>query len=166
MSAERSAVHPRRSDREIVDTDEIKGIISSQKFLTIAMCSGGEPYEPYLVTLSYGYDPDQQCFFFHCAPDGRKIDILLEHPTVWGQIIQDRGYLAGECAHAYSSVEFRGTVSFLESTEEKAAALCMMIDQLEPDPEPVKEKQVLGKDLGNVCVGRIDVEAFSGKKAH
>ena len=155
--------HPRRKEREITDANEIDAIIASQKYMTIALCKDDEPY---LVTLSYGYDLVNTCFYFHCALEGKKVDILTENPIVWGQIVQDRGYIEGKCSHAYSCVEFKGAVTFLESNEDKARALSLMIDQLEPDPEPVKQSQILEKDLGGVRVGRIDVHAFSGKKAH
>lgn len=163
MTVKQNDQHPRRKEKEIEDSNDINAIIASQKYITIALCKNDEPY---LVTLSYGYDPAGTCFYFHCSPEGKKIDILREHDVVWGQVIQDRGYLAGRCSHAYSSVQFKGRVTFLESVDEKVNALSLMIDQLEPDPEPVKEKLVIGKDLDNVLVGRIDVEFFSGKKSH
>jgi len=162
MPQENPGFHPRRTDREIKNLDEIQSIIASQKYMTLALCKDNEPY---LVTLSYGYDPSENCFYFHSALEGKKIDMLNENPIVWGQIIQDRGYLPEKCSHAYSSVDFKGTVTFLESNEDKARALSLMIDQLEPDHEPVKQDKVIGKDLANVLVGRVDVDIFSGKKA-
>nr|MDO8112965.1 pyridoxamine 5'-phosphate oxidase family protein [Candidatus Sigynarchaeota archaeon] len=153
----------RRSERAITNQDEINAIIKSEKFMTIAMCASNEPY---LVTLNYGYDSIERCFYFHCAVEGKKLDILRQNPVVWGQIIQDRGYIVGDCSHAYSSVEFHGKVSLLNGVLEKKNALSFMIDRLEPDPERVKETFVINKDLGKVLAGRIDVDAFSGKKAH
>ncbi len=155
--------HPRRSDREIKNAEEIDAIIGSQKYMTIAMCSGNEPY---LATLSFGYDKELKCLYFHCATEGKKLAILKKNPVVWGQIVQDRGYLKGECSHAYSSVQFRGVVTILDDIEEKQRALSFMICQLEADPAPIKERLVMGKDLSKVVVGRIEITAFSGKKAH
>ncbi len=163
MAFKDAAFHPRRSDREIKNAEEMDAIIRSQKFMTIAMCSGNEPY---LVTLSFGYDKEHNCLYFHCATDGKKLAILKKNPAVWGQIVQDRGYLEGECSHAYSSVEFRGVVTILDDIDEKRRALLLMIDQLDTDPAPVRERLVIGKDLGKVVVGRIDIKAISGKKAH
>jgi nitroimidazol reductase NimA-like FMN-containing flavoprotein (pyridoxamine 5'-phosphate oxidase superfamily) len=163
MANKDAAYHPRRSDREIKADDEIDAIIRSQKYMTIAMCSGNEPY---LVTLSFGYDKERKCLFFHCATDGKKLNVLRRNPVVWGQIVQDRGYIPGECSHAYASVEFRGVVTILDDIDEKQRALLLMIDQLEASPAPVKERLVNGKDLGHVVVGRVDIQALSGKKAH
>jgi len=37
------------------------------------MCSDNEPY---LATLSHGYDEEKTCIYFHFAPEGKKIEIL------------------------------------------------------------------------------------------
>ena len=42
-----------RPNREMVDNSEITTILKSGKYATISLCRGNEPY---IVTLSYGYD--------------------------------------------------------------------------------------------------------------
>ncbi|NMC05989.1 MAG: hypothetical protein GYA24_12305 [Candidatus Lokiarchaeota archaeon] len=163
MASYEGIYHPLRSDREITDQAEIDAIIASQRYMTLAMCLDNEPY---LVTLSFGYEKEKKCFFFHCATEGKKLDFLRKNPVVWGQIVQDRGYIQGECSHAYSSVEFRGRVSILKDSGEKKQALYHMINQLEVAPDLVKTKQVDGKDLKKVVLCRVNIQAFSGKKAH
>ena len=139
-----------------------QAIIQGQKYMTLAMAMDNEPY---LVTLSYGYDVEANCFYFHCAAEGRKIDYLRANPVVWGQILEDHGYLEGKCSHAFRTVQFRGTVSFLDNTEEKRRALHMMVDGLEPDPGPVKQKQVTDKSLSRVTIGKVAVEFMTGKQS-
>ncbi|MHC4608417.1 MAG: pyridoxamine 5'-phosphate oxidase family protein [Planctomycetota bacterium] len=151
--------HMRRKEKEITDRKEILGIIAKQKYLTLAMCRDNRPY---CVTLNYGFDGEENCFLFHCAAQGKKVDFLKENPAVWCQIVEDRGYLQGECEHAYRSVHFRGTAEFVESIEEKKRALFLMIDQLEADPAAVKSK-FEDKHFAKVAVGRIRVEEMSGK---
>jgi len=154
--------HLRRKDKAITDEGVLREIIEGQKFMTLAMCQGDEPY---LATLSYGYDADANCFYFHCAQAGRKIDVLTANPVVWGQIIEDGGYLPGQCDHAFRTVQFRGRVTFLEEMEEKRHALTLMIDVLEPDPGPVKERLLVDKRVGPVRVGKVTVELMTGKQS-
>jgi hypothetical protein len=45
--------HVRRKDREITDADALKKILKSTKYVFIALCMSNEPY---LVSLSHGYD--------------------------------------------------------------------------------------------------------------
>ena len=43
----------RRKEKEIKDKDAMIAILEEAKYITIAMCKDNEPY---LVTLSHGYD--------------------------------------------------------------------------------------------------------------
>ena len=153
--------HVRRSEKEITDPEQLEAIIHKQKYMTLALAVDNEPY---LVTLSYGYDAEARCFYFHCAAAGRKMDYWRQNPVVWGQILEDHGYLNGKCSHAFRTVQFRGTVSFLEDLEEKRRALNLTIDRLEPHPEPVKQQQVTDKSVARVTIGKIAIEFMSGKQ--
>jgi hypothetical protein len=114
--------------------------------------------------MNYGFDAERNCFYFHCAPDGKKIAYLRANPNVWGQVIEDRGYLPGKCDHAYRSVHFGGRVAFLKSEEEKREALILMIQQLEPDPAPVIERLITQARLTKTAVGRVQVLEMTGKR--
>jgi len=154
--------HMRRSEKKIENQEEIIDIIKGQKYLTMAMCKDGEPY---LVTLNYGFDEEELIFYFHCAKEGKKIDFLEGNNKVYGQILDDLGYREGRCDHSYRSVHFQGCVSFLDDEEEKKEALCLMVEQLEEEPERVKSRMVGKADLGGVKVGQIKVETLSGKES-
>jgi len=152
----------RRKEKEIRDPAEMKGILKNTQYVTIAMCRNDEPY---LVTLSQGYDPERNVIYFHCAREGKKIDILKANDRVWGQAIVDRGYSQGHCDHMFASVQFGGRVSFVADEEEKRRALEVMIRQLEREPDKVMAAQVTGASLEKVCIGRIDIEFLSGKRS-
>jgi nitroimidazol reductase NimA-like FMN-containing flavoprotein (pyridoxamine 5'-phosphate oxidase superfamily) len=153
--------HLRRKEKEITDKTEINEIIFSQAFMTIAMCSENRPY---LVSLNYGYDADAQILYFHCAKAGKKLDFLRDNPRVWGQIIEDNGYIKDECSHAFRSVEFEGIVDFLESFAEKKHALDVMIDHIEPNPESLKKRMVNEKRVAGVTIGRIKISDLTAKE--
>ncbi|MHA1667187.1 MAG: pyridoxamine 5'-phosphate oxidase family protein [Candidatus Heimdallarchaeaceae archaeon] len=84
----------RRKEKAIDDIERLKEIIQTAKYITLAMCKDNEPY---LVSLSHGYNSEQHCLYFHCASEGKKISILKENTTVWGQALLDYGYVQGEC---------------------------------------------------------------------
>lgn len=152
----------RRKEKEIHDKDEMISIIESAQFITVAMSFNNEPY---LATLSHGYDRENNCIYFHCAQEGKKVDILKENNVVWGQVLEDHGYADGSCDHLYATAQFKGRVTFIEDTDEKRHALSVMIHQLESDPVKVFEKQVTEKSVKRVNIGRIDIDYMSGKKA-
>jgi uncharacterized protein len=153
--------HQRRPDQVLDDPATIQAIIDRGEHLTLAMARDGEPY---LATVNYAYDEAQRCFFFHCARKGKKADFLRANPRVWGQILEDLGYRDGDCLHDFRTVQFSGTATFVEDAEEKRRALVMMIDQLESDPEPAKQRFVTDRSIRRVAIGRIDVERFSAKQ--
>ena len=86
----------RRKEKEISDKNEMLAILENARYITIAMCVDNEPY---LVTLSHGYDRERNCIYFHSAREGKKIDILKEQNKVWGQALMDKGYVQGSCDH-------------------------------------------------------------------
>ena len=155
--------HPlRRKEQEIKDSAELKAILAKTHYVTVAMCRDNEPY---LVTLSHGYDENQNAIYFHCACEGKKINFLKANNRVWGQAFIDRGYVPGQCDHLFSSVQFSGRVSFVGDPAEKRRALAVMINQLEREPDTVMAAQVSDATVAKTCIGRIDIDFLSGKRS-
>ena len=152
----------RRQEKEIKDISTMIKILQDTKYITIAMCNDKEPY---LVTLSHGYDSARNVIYFHCADEGRKIDVLKKNNTVWGQAIQDKGYVPGKCDQLYETTQFHGKVTFLTDIQEKKHALVTMIKQLEGNPEDVIKKQITDESLKRVNIGRIDIDFMTAKKS-
>jgi nitroimidazol reductase NimA-like FMN-containing flavoprotein (pyridoxamine 5'-phosphate oxidase superfamily) len=128
--------------------------------MTVAMCKNDEPY---LVSLSHGYDETRNCVYFHCAAEGKKLDFLKANNKIWAQVLLDHGYVQGECNHNYASVHFNGKVTFIEDPDEKLHAIQTMISQLDKDPTRLLTKPRAEK-LGTTLIGRIDIESMTGKK--
>jgi hypothetical protein len=154
--------HMRRKDKVIEDPSEMKRVLLSQKHVTLALCKDGEPY---LVTMNHGYDEGQNCLYFHCADKGKKLDVLRANPRVWGQALEDLGYRDGLCDHGYRTVQFEGTAEFVTDMDEKRHALEVMIDQLEPDPGPVKARTLEPARIKAVGILRVRLVAMTGKAA-
>jgi nitroimidazol reductase NimA-like FMN-containing flavoprotein (pyridoxamine 5'-phosphate oxidase superfamily) len=152
----------RRKDKEISDKEEMLEILENAEYITIAMCSDDIPY---LVTLSHGYDKEKHCIYFHCAKEGKKIDILTNNNVIWGQALLDKGYVQGGCSHLYATTQFKGRVTFIEDDLEKRHALIVMIRSLDSNPQEVIEKQLTENAVSRVIMGRIDIDYMSGKKA-
>ncbi|MHA2378911.1 MAG: pyridoxamine 5'-phosphate oxidase family protein [Candidatus Thorarchaeota archaeon] len=152
----------RRKEKEIKDRAEMIEILKKAQHITTAMCDENEPY---LVTLSHGYDDEKGCIYFHCAKEGKKIDILNKNNRVWGQALVDLGYVQGACDHLYATTQFRGRVTFITDTKEKEHALTVMIHGIDDDPAKVISEQITKKSVKRVNICRIDIDYMSGKKA-
>jgi nitroimidazol reductase NimA-like FMN-containing flavoprotein (pyridoxamine 5'-phosphate oxidase superfamily) len=151
--------HVRRKDREITDSEELKQVLKSTRYVTIALCMDNEPY---LVSLSHGYDEPRNCLYFHCADEGKKLVYLKANSKVWGQAVQDYG-VTDECDYAYTSVHFKGTVSLIDDLREKQHAMEVMVRQLSESPEE-KLARIKSEKLAKTTMGRIDVSYMTGKK--
>jgi nitroimidazol reductase NimA-like FMN-containing flavoprotein (pyridoxamine 5'-phosphate oxidase superfamily) len=108
--------HMRKKEREIKKTGDLVDILRDGKYTTVAMCRNDEPY---VVTLSYGFDEAENILYFHCAQKGLKLEFLNDNPEVCATVIQDKGYKKGKCAHAYRSVVFWGKMTVVDDLEEK-----------------------------------------------
>ena len=146
----------RRSDLEITDPDHIEHILSGAKYATIALADGDQPY---LVTLTCGYDRDRRRLCFHVAPAGRKLDLIAANPRACATVVADLGYRSGECAHPYESVVMFGTMRVLEDLADAQHAMRALISQLEsPDDEvAIWERNALDSSNG---LGRCRMLAF------
>ena len=152
--------HMRRADKEFTEPEKIRKVLKDTCYVTISMARDDEPY---LVSLSHGYDEESNCIYFHCASEGKKLDFMRANPLVWGQVILDYGYIEKECTHHYVTVMFRGRVSFIENEEEKLRALRTMLWQLEPDLQ-ARARRMNTDGLATTVFGRIDIEHMTGKK--
>lgn len=152
--------HMRRTEEEINDPKELERILLGQRIATIAMCRDNEPY---LVALSYGYDPESRSIYFHCATSGKKLDLMRANPHVWGQVLEDGGYVAGQCDHRFRSVHFWGTAEMVVGAEKKRAALSFLIDKYESGYVKMEERLVSDAKLDEMTVIRIRLEGMSGK---
>jgi nitroimidazol reductase NimA-like FMN-containing flavoprotein (pyridoxamine 5'-phosphate oxidase superfamily) len=151
----------RRIEKEISNKRDIVEILKSRKFVVISMCRRNEPY---IVTLSYGYDENKNALYIHCAKEGQKIDFLNSNPLICGTVIEDNGYEDG-CGQTYRSVVFRGKATIVKKLKEKKYGFDVLLNQLENYPNTTKEK-FLKKDetYENSGMLRIDITDISAKE--
>jgi len=151
----------RRKEKEITDSNLLNTILIEGRYVTISMCRDSEPY---IVSLSYGYDQDNSCLYFHCANEGLKIEFIKANPLVCATIIKDCGYKMNDCDHAYQSIIIRGKLIIIESIEEKKYGFNVLISHLEENPQKIKKNHLNnGKAYVNTCILRLDIEEISGK---
>jgi len=156
-----TSYHQRRPEKAITDEGEMLEIIAGQNIMTLAMSKDNEPY---LVTVNYGFDSVERCFYFHCARKGKKVDFLRANPVVWGQILDDRGYRDGMCDHAFRTVHFRGTVTFLADEADRRKAIEVMIDHLESHPDEVKARFSTPESLAKAALVKVQVQEMTAKR--
>ncbi len=131
--------HMRKSEREITEITEIIDILLKGKYATISLCRNDEPY---LVTLSYGYDRAENALYFHAAPLGLKLDFIKANPNACGTVIEDHGYVVDQCEQNFRSLVFFGTMSIVDDLDDMKHAMNILLEHLEGEPEPIKQRNV------------------------
>ncbi len=153
--------HVRRSDKELVDQKTIEEILASQRIMTVACCRDNEPY---LFTVDFVWDSQARELWFHCATEGRKIDILGTNRRVCVTVVEDRGYIHGECDHAYRSLILRGEAHLVADLAEKRRGIELLVRRHESEPDSVLGRLGDDESVRKVGIVRIVVEAISGKQ--
>jgi nitroimidazol reductase NimA-like FMN-containing flavoprotein (pyridoxamine 5'-phosphate oxidase superfamily) len=154
--------HPRRMVKELTNGDDLLAIIRKGEFLTLALCQNNQPY---LVSLDYAFDETANCFYAHCAKQGKKMDIIRSNPNVWGQVMEDHGYAKGQCTHAYRCVMFEGIAEFVTGEDEQRAIMEMLMEKFEPGDLALQQKMLTQAEIKGVANLRIRISAISGKQS-
>ena len=154
--------HIRRSDREITDKQELVSILKNGRYATIGLSKADEPY---VVTLSYAYDPGENALFFHCAKEGRKIDYIKSNPRACATIIEDGGFDSGSCEHSYRSVVLSGTMLLIEDRTEIDRGIRLLIEQQEKKDQAhfFAKLKAGNKSYDNLQMLKMTVESMTGK---
>jgi len=150
-----------KKEREILDKRIYLEILKNGKFSTISMCRNDEPY---IVTLSYGFDEINNCLYFHSAQNGLKLEFLKENQKVCGTILEDLGYVKRACSHKYRSIVFWGDMTFVEILDEKKHAFDIMLTHLEDNPSKLKKRFFKSEEsYKNTCLLKLEIHLITGK---
>ena len=152
----------RRKDREITDIGEIERIIEKCKVCHVAMTDKGRPY---LVPLNFGYEIKEGVLtlYFHSAKEGRKLDILRDNNAVCFEMMNegklDKVENPCRAGYFFESVLGFGQVEFIESDDEKCAALTLLMKQ-----QTGQNFEFTSAQADSVCVFKLVSEEFTGKR--
>lgn len=152
----------RRNEREISDMRMIEKIIKNADVCRIAMANNNIPYQ---VTMNFGYLPGMEPkMFFHCAKDGRKLDMIKKNNYVCFELDTDHQLYTGKRAcdwgMSYSSVVGYGNISIINDKEDKISGLNCIMSHYGEDNKFTYDEKILSMTL----VLQLDIKEISGKK--
>jgi nitroimidazol reductase NimA-like FMN-containing flavoprotein (pyridoxamine 5'-phosphate oxidase superfamily) len=149
-----------RPNREIT-TEEVQSILKFGKYAVIAMCRDNEPY---IVSLSYGYDAKAGALYFHTAKSGLKLDFIRTNPQVCATIIEDGGYIIDECGHIYRTAVFWGEMTIVTELEEKRHAMSILINHLESKKSVIDDHLFKSEEgFSRMEVLKLTIKEIHGK---
>ena len=116
----------RRKDREITDYSKILDIINDCDCCRLGLV---DHHEAYIIPMNFGYDliDEQLLLYFHCANEGRKINLLPKQSVVSFEMDTKHrlaeGKLGCDFSYLYQSIMGTGTVEEVSDTDEKIYGL-------------------------------------------
>jgi len=154
----------RRTDRQVTDINEIKKILDECYVCRVALLDKDMPY---IIPLNYGYSEKEGKFefYFHCAKEGKKLDLINENNNACFEIDGCHEFIEKEidcqCGMAYKSVVAKGKAYIINDEKEQMEALHAIIYRCRGgcDTYNVAEKQ-----LESIVIFKIVADEITAKQ--
>ena len=151
----------RRTDRE--QSREFSLALIDHCSHGVAAISTGED-TPYCLPLSFVRVEDH--LYFHCAKEGRKLDLLRRNPRMCITFVGDDepAFVPPAMYTTYfESVIVTGTASEVSDDREKIAALEALCRKVTPDHMGECFHQAIENSLAVTGIWRVDMDQIIGK---
>ncbi len=153
----------RQSKREVRDPEDLRRIMAACDVCRVAFAGDGFPY---IVPMNFGEEwfDGRPVLYFHCAREGRKLDLLRRDPRVGLEMDTARSLVSGERACRYSmnyeSLIGEGTIRILEDPARRIHGLQRIMAHYTGRADWGFDPH----DLSLACVLRLDVSSLCGKR--
>jgi nitroimidazol reductase NimA-like FMN-containing flavoprotein (pyridoxamine 5'-phosphate oxidase superfamily) len=152
----------RRKDRQVVEIKEMEKIISRCQVCHLALSDPSG--HPYALALNFGYQPSSApVLYFHCAKEGRKLDLIRANPRA--AFIIDRalelitGPMACDWGMDYESIMGAGCITIVTDPQERKRGLdIIMAHYGNPSPAYAPES------LQQTVVLKLTISEMTGKR--
>ena len=152
----------RRNDREVSDIEAIEEIIKSADVCRIAIANDNIPY---IVTMNFGYiSHPEQIMYFHCANEGRKLDMIRRNNFVCFEMDTDHKLFSGErgCdwGMKFKSIIGYGNISIITDEKGKTEGFNSIMAHYGGSREYSFDEKVVEQ----TTILRLKITGMTGKK--
>jgi uncharacterized protein len=152
----------RRNERQITDIFEIESIILRSDVCRVAFANNDTPY---VVTMNFGYAGGKNpSLYFHCAPEGRKIEMLKKNNYVCFEMDTDHELYGGrkgcDWGMGFSSVVGYGRISVLEDPDSRLEGLNRIMEHYSGRRDFSYDVNILER----TAIMKIEIEEMTGKR--
>ena len=150
-------VDVRRKDR-ILENELAAQLLEKGEYGFLAM----EGVNGYGYGIPINYVKEGDSIYFHCAPEGYKLECLRKNPNVSFTVVGQTEVIPRQFSTAYESVIVFGTMSLDLLEDERRKALRLLARKYSPQFEEIGEKYI-EKSFHRTNVLRLDIVHLSGK---
>ena len=147
----------RRKDRTL-DNEAARYLLETGEYGFLSMCTP-EGYG-YGIPLNHVVEDDS--IYFHCAPEGHKIDAIRANGRVSFCVVGQTQVIPGQFTTNYASVHVFGRITLVTDDEERLKALRLLVGKYSPDFQEASGKYI-ARSFSRTAVLRLDIEHLSGK---
>ena len=149
----------RRKDREVTNKTVIESILKIADYGMLGLSDEGIPY---VIPLNYVWHNNS--IFFHCANEGRKLEIISQNPCCSFCVVTDGEVVEGSTpcnwGFSYKSVMIFGKISVIKDQQEKSDAMIALMKHF---AGPDFNHEFSKEELNSVTVLKLNVEEMSCK---
>lgn len=149
----------RRKEREIKNPKLLETILQSATICRLGIHNGNYPY---VVPMNYGYDG--KYIYFHCARQGKKLDLLRKDNRVGFEIEAEHELVKGpkscDWTTKYRSVFGQARVEIVDDATAKRKGLDAIMQQ-----HGKMENAYSDAMVNHIYILKLHIEAISGKQA-
>lgn len=147
-----------RRKKQSLSKEQVSAVLKRNSYGILSLC--GADGMPYGVPLNYVYKDG--CFYFHCAKDGYKTDLIAANGNASFCIVDKDTVTPETFSTEYISVMAFGRVERIADEEEKRRTLWLLTDAL-GDPDYSKKEKEINGSFSRVEMLRFQIERLSGK---
>lgn len=147
----------RRQDR-ILEEDTAEKLLQQTEYGYLSMVT--EEGEAYGIPVNFVYE--KECIYIHCAPEGKKLYAIAEHPIVSFCVVGYTCVISNKFTTEYQSVVVKGKAFVVRNDVECMHALELILDKYSPKDKEVGMKYA-ANSFHRTAIIRIEIETVSGK---
>lgn len=152
----------KRKEKEVTDPGEIESILRNAPICHLGLCDDGQPY---VIPLCFGFQG--KILYFHCAREGRKLDILRRNNRACAAFVRGHHLRTGEdpCAFGmgYESALAFGEIETVDDPAERGRALDRIMAHY--DPRFAAPGAYGPKSLSATVILRMSIRRITGKRS-
>lgn len=150
-----------RRKKQALDRETCIEILDRGTFGVLALY--GDDGFPYAVPLGYHYEDG--AIYFHCAKKGHKIDAIERDARASFCVVGQADVVPREYNTHFRSVIVFGSISKIESDDEKYETVRKLALKYDPDDTEENREHYIQMDFPPLLMLRLDIEHMTGKES-
>ncbi len=151
----------RRQNRILTDEKRIKELLCESEYGFLGLGTDEDGYG-YGLPISYAFDEEENVLYFHCAPEGKKLDMMAQKNKLSFCVVGITRPIAEQFTTYYESVIAFGQADINLSDDEKRKALRLLVKKYSPGFENLGE-EYMNKSWHRTKTFKLKIEHLTAK---